>query len=79
MKRTTIKPPTSWEELPLIIDLPIVCRMLGRSYSNVKQMCQDGKIPAFKVGQEWRIDKTALQAWIQAQYLAGLSRTGDAS
>lgn len=79
MKRIITRPITSWEEVPLVMDIPYLCRLLGRSQESIKQLCQRGQIPAFKAGKEWRIDKTALQAWIQAQYLAGLPGTGDAS
>ena len=48
MKRAAYSPITSWDEIPLILDIPLICRMLGKSYEGVKKMCQRGRIPAFK-------------------------------
>ena len=67
MKRAAYSPITSWDEIPLILDIPLICRMLGRSYENVKKMCQRGQLPAFKVGKEWRFNKPTLLSWIEAQ------------
>lgn len=58
---------TSWDDMPLVFDLPIMCRLLGRSYENIKQLCQQQKIPAFKVGNEWRFEKDAIQGWMKNQ------------
>lgn len=55
---------TNWDNIPLIFDIPIMVRLLGRSYENVKKMCQRGQLPAFKVGQEWRFEKGAVQNWV---------------
>lgn len=53
-----------WEQVPLIFDIPIAALLLGRSCENVKKMCQRREIPAFKVGREWRFDKTVFVRWI---------------
>ena len=58
---------TSWDDVPLVFDLPIMCRLLGRSYENIKQLCQKQKIPAFKVGTEWRFEKDTIQGWMKNQ------------
>ena len=58
---------TSWDDVPLVFDIPIMCRLLGRSYENVKKMCQRQKIPAFKVEREWRFRKDAVQEWMSNQ------------
>lgn len=57
---------TRWEDIPLIFDIPIMVRLLGRSYDSVKKMCLQGKIPAFKIGNEWRFDKETVQRWMKA-------------
>lgn len=58
---------TNWDSVPLIFDIPIMARLMGRSYENVKKMCQRGQFPAFKVGQEWRFEKGAVQNWVQTE------------
>mgnify|MGYP000307418166 CR=1 FL=1 len=65
MKRAAYSPITSWDEIPLILDIPLICRMLGKSYEGVKKMCQRGRIPAFKAGDEWRFEKADIQNWIE--------------
>lgn len=57
---------TRWDDIPLVFDIPIMVRLLGRSYDSVKKMCLQGKIPAFKLGNEWRFDKRIIQRWIEA-------------
>ena len=54
-----------WAEVPTIIDLPFAARLLGRSYERTKRDCQAGRLPAFKVGVEWRIQKDRLAEFIE--------------
>lgn len=62
---------TSWDDIPLVFDIPIMCRLLGRSNESIKQLCQQKKIPAFKAGREWRFEKHAIQAWVKNQWEEG--------
>lgn len=55
---------TDWNDIPLVFDIPIACRILGRSQDNVKRLCQKGLLPARKVGREWRFEKTRFMRWI---------------
>ena len=48
---------TSWDEVPVIIDVPYLAHLIGCSYENARKMCQYGKIKAVKVGDMWRIRK----------------------
>lgn len=59
---------TGWEDVPLIFDIPWATKLLGRSYDNIKKLCQQGRLPAFKTGREWRFEKGAFQRWMEAQY-----------
>lgn len=59
---------TSWENVPVIIDLPYACRIVGKSYDGLKKLCANGKFPAFKVGGEWRVDKDQLKAFIEGSW-----------
>ena len=57
---------TRWDDIPLIFDIPIMVRLLGRSYDSVKKMCLQGRLPAFKIGNEWRFNKESVQRWMEA-------------
>ena len=56
---------TSWDQIPLVMDLPLACVLLGKSYEGLKKSCQQGKFPAFKCGTEWRVLKDDLIAYIE--------------
>ena len=60
--RKTIK---NWDDVPIVVDIAFVSRLLGQSYETVKRHCQSGRLPAFKTGKEWRLSKTALQNYIE--------------
>ena len=38
---------------------------LGLSYSTVRYMIKDGRIPAIKIGKQWRIQEDALSAMFE--------------
>lgn len=48
---------TSWDDVPVIIDVPYLAHLIGCSYEIARKMCQRGTIKAFKVGDMWRIRK----------------------
>lgn len=58
----------NWDEVPLIIDLPYAARLLGCSVQLIRKNCQDGKIPAFKIGAMWRIRKEDMIAYTKERY-----------
>ena len=62
---------TSWEQIPLVMDLPLACIILGKSYDRMLKMSQQGKFPAFKCGVEWRVLKDDLIAYIEKQQKTG--------
>ena len=56
---------TDWSEVPLVVDLPYVARLLGRSVESLKKSAQKGVLPgAFKVGRDWRVDRDRLRQHI---------------
>jgi len=57
---------TSWDEVPVIFDMPMAARLFGRSVDSLKLKAQAREIPAFKIGAEWRFDKDAIQAFIKS-------------
>ena len=54
------RPVTSWDEAPVIMDLPFAARIVGQSPEHLKKRAQRGDFPAFKEGGEWRVRKSAL-------------------
>lgn len=56
-----------WEDVPVIIDLPYAAVLLGVSIECLKRWSRDGKLPAFKVGKLWRINKADLINFIENQ------------
>ena len=56
---------TSWEQVPIVMDLAFACRILAKSYDRLKKLSQQGNFPAFKAGSEWRVTKDDLIRYIE--------------
>lgn len=57
---------TSWEDVPIILDIATAALILGMPYDSVRKHIRDGTIPASKIGKLWRITKEALKAFLEA-------------
>lgn len=55
------KCPTNWSDIPICVDVPYACVMLGMSYEGLLRQIRKKKIKATIVGREYRITKTELQ------------------
>ena len=55
---------TSWDEVPVVMDIPLACRILGKSPEWIKRKARDGEFPATKCGDEWRIEKDQLRLYL---------------
>lgn len=64
------KPIINWDDVPVLMDIPLAARVLLKSPEWVKQKAQSGELPAVKVGNEWRIPKSKLR-----QYLGDMPMT----
>ena len=53
----------SWDEVPIVVDIPYVAWVLGVTPETVRKECQRGNLKAFKVGEMWRIRKDDLIAY----------------
>lgn len=62
-KRTTLF--YRWDDIPVYIDIPIVCRILGVDTQTVVNYIKQRGLPASKIGGIWRIDKEKLRYWIE--------------
>lgn len=56
---------TNWNEVPLVVDLAYVSRLLGISNKYARQLVVSGKIAGFKVGKYWRIKKETLKIYVE--------------
>lgn len=58
------KPATTWDELPVVLDIPLASRIIGINRDVLTRKCQRGEIPAHKVMNRWRILKEELHDYI---------------
>lgn len=59
-----IKPITSWEQVPLILDLTQIAMLLGLDSETVRRKCVSGEIPAKKIGKFWRAEKNEIRRYM---------------
>lgn len=66
MKRVTQSVRTKyyydWDSVPVIMDIPMACALLGVGCETLRKMLQNGDLPGFKVGQAWRINRADVMA-----------------
>mgnify|MGYP000550244126 CR=1 FL=1 len=55
----------SWDDVPIIIDAVMAARILGYTVEHTRLLLQQGKIPAHKMGKDWRISKAEFRAFIE--------------
>ncbi len=55
---------TNWAQVKLLLKLSEVAFILDVSQEQARRLCAKGDIPAVKVGGEWRVEKTKLQAYL---------------
>jgi hypothetical protein len=55
---------TSWDDVPLVMDLPFAARIVGQSPEYLKKRAQRGTFPAYREGSQWRVSKETLREHI---------------
>jgi excisionase family DNA binding protein len=50
-------------DLPPILTTPEVAAWLKMHYTTVYRLVRAGRIPAFRIGSDWRFDSSKLKAW----------------
>ena len=58
---------TSWEDVPIVLDISTVAIILGMPYETVRKYVVKGVIPASKIGSLWRITKDSLMTYLDVQ------------
>ena len=64
MTKIKKRPPSSWKQLPIIMDSELTAIVLGFTPTQLRTLAKEGKVPAFKVGQQWRFEKSALMKFV---------------
>lgn len=59
------KPIINWDDVPVVIDIPYVARLLGFKAETIADKCRKKKIPAHKILDEWRFYKEELQKFLK--------------
>jgi len=53
------------------LTLEQIAEYLQMSTSSIYKMAQKGKIPAYKVGRQWRFKKEEIDEWVREQNTKG--------
>ncbi|MBI1826043.1 MAG: helix-turn-helix domain-containing protein [Planctomycetes bacterium] len=51
-----------------------VAKWLRIPRSSLYKLCQDGKVPATKIGRHWRFDRATVDAWLRDRMTRNESR-----
>jgi excisionase family DNA binding protein len=50
-----------------VLDVEGAAELLGMSEEAVRRLCRQGRIPARKVGREWRFNREKLLRWVAGE------------
>ncbi len=53
-----------WSKVPLVIDVPYACVILGVTYDTLLRRIKKGELKAFRVGKAVRITKSELRRYM---------------
>ena len=65
-----------WGDLREVMNVEQAARYLGVSPDTLYKYLSEGKVPAFKLGNRWRLKKTTLDRWMERQSQVRESRVG---
>ena len=57
----------SWKEVPVVINLAYAAVILNANPEVVRSYLSDGTLKGFKIGKEWRINKSDLMDFVGAR------------
>lgn len=55
----------SFDEIPLIVDIPYAAKLFGIAETSVRKLCRDKRLKAIKFGKDWRIPKNEIEKLIK--------------
>ena len=67
---------TSWDKVPIVMDLPYAARIVGVTPENLKKRCQRGQFPAYKEGALWRVEKDELRNYMRMRRAGTFTEDG---
>ncbi len=70
------EPVLSWDQVPVICTCADVAKLFHCTVEKVQRMAQAGDIPAFRLGQEWRLRKEDVMAYIEGQIMGKANGAG---
>lgn len=50
-----------------LLTIPATAKLLGVSEDTVESLIRQGRLPALRVGRQWRIEPRRLDEWMTAQ------------
>jgi excisionase family DNA binding protein len=56
-----------WSDLREVMNVEQAARYLGVSPDTLYKYLSEGRVPAFKLGNRWRLKKTTLDRWMERQ------------
>jgi len=56
-----------WTDLREVMNVEQAARYLGVSPDTLYKYLSEGRVPAFKLGNRWRLKKTTLDRWMERQ------------
>lgn len=65
-----------WGDLREVMNVEQAARYLGVSPDTLYKYLSEGKVPAFKLGNRWRLKKTTLDRWMERQSQTKENRPG---
>lgn len=57
--------PKSWDEVPVVLDIVYVSRLLDISSHTLRKKAKNGEMPFLMVSKKWLISKSDLIDWLE--------------
>lgn len=65
---------TSWDDVPVIFDIPFFIRLFGVSRPTALKLISKGELRASKIADSWRIKKSDALAWFDSCSFGGAKK-----
>lgn len=60
------RPFTNWDSVPVLFGSDVCAMVLGIPINTIQKMAKNGKIPAHKLGKNYRYEKDEIREWVMA-------------
>ena len=65
------------DEIPAIMTIEDAAKYLGLNPLTLRRLARAGKIPALKIGRQWRVKRELLDQWIVEQSEMNVARAAE--